>query len=263
VAQQESIAPGGKVHLALRQKIQKDWHTYWRNSGDAGNATEIKWTLPAGWSAGEIIWPAPGRYLTQSAQFSLMNYVYEDEVFLPVEITAPATARPGETVTLTAAVSFLVCAEICVPEDALLTLKLPVTAEGGPVDVKWGQKISDVLASVPRPGQITGVFARKGQSLALALTGAPIAGAAAADAYFYPFKSTVLDHTATQTVERGPEGLTLSLTPGYDFKQGTAPTSLDGVLGGLPVAGLADNEVVLADLLEAQAPIEPLRPEVL
>ena len=48
VSQQESIAPGGTVHLALRQKIQKDWHTYWRNSGDAGNATEIKWTLPAG-----------------------------------------------------------------------------------------------------------------------------------------------------------------------------------------------------------------------
>ncbi len=230
VAQQESIVPGGKVHLALRQKIQKDWHTYWRNSGDAGNATEIKWTLPAGWSAGEINWPAPGRYLTQSAQFSLMNYVYEDEVFLPVEITAPASARPGESVTLTAAVSFLVCAEICVPEDALLTISLPVTAEPGPLDVKWGQKISDVLASIPKPGLVSAVFARKGQNLALALTGAPIAGAAAADTYFYPFKSTVLDPTATQTVERGPEGLTLSLTPGYDFKQGTAPTSLDGVL---------------------------------
>ena len=230
VAQQESIVPGGTVHLALRQKIQKDWHTYWRNSGDAGNATEIKWTLPAGWSAGEIIWPTPGRYLTQSAQFSLMNYVYKDEVFLPVEITAPATARPGETVTLTAAVSFLVCAEICVPEDALLTISLPVSAEPGPSDVKWGQKINDVLAGIPKPGLITGVFARKGQAIALALTGAPIAGAAASDTYFYPFKSTVLDHTATQTVERGPEGLTLSLTPGYDFKQGTPPTVLAGVL---------------------------------
>lgn len=230
VAQQESIAPGGKVHVALRQKIQKDWHTYWRNSGDAGNATEIKWALPAGWSAGDIIWPAPGRYLTQSAQFSLMNYVYEDEVFLPVEITAPKSARPGDRVTLTAAVSFLVCAEICVPEDALLTLTLPVTAEGGPADVKWGQTISDVLANVPKPGLISGVFARKGQGLALALTGAPIAGATASDTYFYPFKSTVIDHTATQGVERGPEGLTLSLTPGYDFKQGTPPKDLAGVL---------------------------------
>ena len=122
VARDQSIAPGATTYVALRQKIDKGWHTYWRNSGDSGEATRIAWTLPGGWTAGEIVWPAPTRQPTGP----LMNYGYKDEVLLPVPITAPATAKPGETVTLKAQATFLVCEEICVPEDAELTLSLPV-----------------------------------------------------------------------------------------------------------------------------------------
>ena len=45
---------------------------------------------------------------------------------MPGSAPAPASARPGDTVTIKAAASFLVCEEICVPEDAVLTLSLPV-----------------------------------------------------------------------------------------------------------------------------------------
>jgi hypothetical protein len=43
-----------------------------------------------------------------------------------------------------------------------------------------------------------------------------------AGAYFYPYSGKVIDHAAEQTIERGPEGLTLGLTPGYDFPSGPA-----------------------------------------
>ena len=36
--------PGSTIYVALRQKIQPGWHTYWRNPGDAGDATKIVWT---------------------------------------------------------------------------------------------------------------------------------------------------------------------------------------------------------------------------
>ena len=41
VAQTRSVAPGQTVHVALRQKIDKGWHTYWRNPGDSGGATTL------------------------------------------------------------------------------------------------------------------------------------------------------------------------------------------------------------------------------
>ncbi|HEY9216735.1 MAG TPA: protein-disulfide reductase DsbD domain-containing protein, partial [Phenylobacterium sp.] len=104
VSQAASIAPGQTIHVALRQKIDKGWHTYWRNSGDSGEPTTVKWTLPAGWSAGEILWPTPSREPTGP----LMNYGYGGDVLLPMTLTAPANAKPGAPVELKAAAGFLV-----------------------------------------------------------------------------------------------------------------------------------------------------------
>src|ERR1700677_565932 len=58
-AETQGAAPGSTVYVALIEKIQPHWHTYWRNPGDAGQAPTIAWTLPAGWRAGDIVWPTP------------------------------------------------------------------------------------------------------------------------------------------------------------------------------------------------------------
>src|SRR3569833_1935334 len=89
VADRQGVAPGQTIHVALRQQIEKGWHAYWRNSGDSGEATQIKWNLPAGWQAGGFTWPAPRRLPVGP----LMNYGYEGEVLLPMAVTAPASAR--------------------------------------------------------------------------------------------------------------------------------------------------------------------------
>jgi thiol:disulfide interchange protein DsbD len=221
-----SVAPGATTYVALRQKIDKGWHTYWRNSGDSGEATRIQWTLPAGWRAGDIVWPAPHRQPTGP----LMNYGYQGEVLLPVPVTAPADARPGQIVTLTAAATFLVCEEICVPEQATLTFSLPVKEGLAEPDPQWGRKVAEALAAAPAPAGLTGVFARQGPVVALAITGPALKGLDLADAYFFPFESTVIDHAKPQPIERGPEGLTLALTPGYAFQQPQPPKALAGVL---------------------------------
>jgi len=61
VSEDSAVPPGGAVTIALVEDIQAGWHTYWVSPGDAGAATEIKWTLPQGWGAGAIQWPTPKR----------------------------------------------------------------------------------------------------------------------------------------------------------------------------------------------------------
>jgi thiol:disulfide interchange protein DsbD len=226
VAGAQGIAPGQTIQIALRQKIQKDWHTYWRNAGDSGEATKVKWTLPPGWSASDFTWPTPHRLPVGP----LVNYGYENEVLLPVSLTAPAGATPGQTVTLKAAAAFLVCADICVPEDAVLTLQLPVTPGPAPTDPQWGAKIAKTLADAPKPAGLTGAFEKEGEVVKLAITGPALKGADLAGAYFYPFSGTVIDHAKPQAIERGPDGLTLTITPGYDFQSPSPPKQLAGVL---------------------------------
>ena len=226
VAQDAAAVPGATIYVALRQKIAPGWHTYWRNPGDAGAATTLAWTLPAGWTAGEIVWPTPER----TRVGPLLDYAYKGEVLLPVPITVPASATPGSTVTLKAAAAFLVCEEICIPEDAVLTLDMPIVAGVPGPDPQWGAAVARTLADAPKAAGLKAVFKLDGAVLKLAVTGAPLQGADMAGAYFYPYSGKVLDHAAEQTIERGPEGLTLGLKPGYDFASGTAPTELAGVL---------------------------------
>ncbi len=226
VAGTQGIAPGQTIQVALRQKIQKDWHTYWRNAGDSGEATKIKWTLPPGWTASDFTWPTPHRLPVGP----LVNYGYEGEVLLPVTLTAPANAKPGQTITLTAAAAFLVCADICVPEDAVLKLTLPVTPGPAPADPRWSARIARAVADAPKPAGLAGAFEKQGDTVKLAITGATLKGADLSGAYFYPFSGTVIDHARPQAIERGPDGLTVTLTPGYDFQSPTPPKQLAGVL---------------------------------
>ncbi|THD78056.1 MAG: thiol:disulfide interchange protein [Phenylobacterium sp.] len=226
VAQDQGIAPGQTIHLALRQQMLPGWHTYWRNPGDSGEPTSLKWTLPAGWTTGDIVWPTPRRLPVGP----LVNYGYEGEVLLPVAVTAPANAKPGQTATLSAAASFLVCREICVPEDAKLSITIPVVAGGGGPDPTWGAPIARTLADAPKPAGLTAAFQKRGAAVALAIAGPVLQGADLHDAYFYPFDATVIDHAKPQTIDRGPQGLTLTLTPGYAFQGAAAPKALAGVL---------------------------------
>lgn len=227
VSQEAGVAPGSTVYVALRQKIQPGWHTYWRNPGDAGDATRIVWTLPAGWTAGDIVWPTPEK----SRVGPLLDFAYTGEVLLPVPISVPANAQVGSVVTLKAAAAFLVCEQVCVPEDAVVTLTLPVVAGMPGTDPKWGAKVAETLAKAPKPAGLKAVFELQGSVLKLAVTGAPLKGADISGAFFYPYSGKVIEHPPEQAIERGPEGLTLSLTPGYDFTQAEAkPTELSGVL---------------------------------
>ena len=222
--------PGGEVYVALRQTIAKDWHTYWRNPGDAGQATTLDWTLPSGWSAGEIVWPKPQRLPLGS----LMNYGYEGQVLLPVALTVPASARPGDTVNLKAEAGFLVCKDICIPEQASLTAEVMVAAGAPKIDEKAAKAISDTLTAAPKLSGLKAMMTRDQDVVKLSITGTPLSGGNFPDAYFFAFDSTLLDHARPQTIERGPEGLTLTLPAGYGFKKGPAPAVLAGVidLGG-------------------------------
>jgi thiol:disulfide interchange protein DsbD len=224
-AETAGAAPGSTLYAAVILTADKGWHTYWRNPGDAGEATKITWTLPAGWRAGEIVWPAPRRLPVGP----IMNYGFEGRTVLAVPIEIPASARPGQTANIAAKVDYLVCAEVCVPGSAVVSLALPVVAGTPLLEAAWGKSIEAALAAAPKPAGLTATFQRRGPRLTLAVTGAPLAGLSPADVYFYPYDDALIDQAKAQTVERGPKGLTLSLKPGSAFA-GVAPTEAAGVL---------------------------------
>ena len=225
VAQTQAATPGATIYLAVRQKIAPGWHTYWRNPGDAGEATSLKWTLPPGWRAGEFVWPTPSLVMTGP----LASYVYEDAVYLPVPVEVPASAKAGAPVTLKARAEFLVCKDICVPEGADLSITLPIAAGSSALDPKHGQAVSDTLAKAPKAAGLEGRFQAKAGAVVLSVTGAVLKGAKPSHAFFFPFDGSAIEHAKPERVQVGPNGVTFTLAPGFSFQHG-APKELAGVV---------------------------------
>src|SRR5512141_2261573 len=128
IALRTAIEPGKPLHAGLRLKMDNEWHTYWRNPGDTGLPTTIAWSLPPGFAAGDIEWPAPKRIDVST----FANYGYENEVVLPVTIQTPATLAVGTPVTIKAKAEWLVCREQCIPGEANLDLDLTTAAASEP-----------------------------------------------------------------------------------------------------------------------------------
>ncbi len=79
----ETARPGDTIWAGVQLKMEPGWHTYWKNPGEAGQATEIKWQLPPGVTAGEIQWPLPEKI----PPAEVTTYGYENEVVLLVPLT--------------------------------------------------------------------------------------------------------------------------------------------------------------------------------
>lgn len=128
VSEAKTLVPGTTAWLGLRIRHEQNWHTYWINPGDSGLPTRVAWTLPPGFSAGEIAWPAPKRFAVDT----LANFGYDGDLLLPVSLAVPADATPGTTAHIAAQAKWLVCHEECVPGKAALALDLPIAVPAEP-----------------------------------------------------------------------------------------------------------------------------------
>jgi thiol:disulfide interchange protein DsbD len=220
----DSPVPGKPITVALRLHVEKEWHVYWKNPGDAGLPVSIAWDLPEGFTAGPIIWPHPYRY----GKPPEVTYGYEDAVVLPVEITPPSSWN-GQRVTLRAKASWLVCRELCVSEHQDVTLTLASIRDDAPVDTQARQAIAQALSRAPRTPSGLAVSAhRAGDVYLLRITSADHATHLPASAYFFPAEGEVIDHSAEQNPALADDALLLRL-PVSPYASGRA-AHLRGVL---------------------------------
>ncbi|MBV8781341.1 MAG: hypothetical protein JO353_08085 [Phycisphaerae bacterium] len=130
--------------------MKPGWHTYFSNPGDAGLATNVKWELPPGFQAGALRFPAPTRF---DEPGGIVVYGYEGQVLLTSTITPPGKYVSNQPVDLRANVSWLCCAEVCIPGKAQLDLKLPTAKIASPADQKlfddWNARLPKVIGKTP------------------------------------------------------------------------------------------------------------------
>ena len=102
--------------VGIEFKLSPGWHTYWKNPGDSGEGATIKWGLPPGFKASDILWPGPKKIPVNP----LMTFGYDDKALLLTEIKTPG--QFSSPVTISAKVNWLTCKDICIPQEGEVDL---------------------------------------------------------------------------------------------------------------------------------------------
>jgi thiol:disulfide interchange protein len=224
VSEVSSVAPGQSFWVALELNIRDGWHTYWRNPGDSGQATTLKWHLPAGFTAGDILWTTPHRFEIPP----LVNYGYARHAVHLVNVTAPKDLAAGATVVLSAKAGWLVCSDVCIPEDGDLQLKLPVSAQSGSPDPAAAALFAAARSELPSP-QLAATAARiKNGQLVIALGKAWGATLPQIKSLaFFPYDEGGIEYAAPQILGRNKDEVSLAMKLGDQPPKGG---SVRGVL---------------------------------
>jgi thiol:disulfide interchange protein DsbD len=209
--------------------------------------TSISWTLPRGFSAGPMQWPAPRRIETPP----LTSYGYEKEVMHLTQIQVPPHLAGVSQVPVRARADWLVCKEICIPASADLSLTLPVSSAPAAIDPRSAAAFAAARYSSPR--SVAGWQAtayRDGNRLLLRI--APDAGEAPAlrRLEFFPAHEGVIANAVKQTFSRRGQGYELSMT--------VAPQPI-GELTALAGVLVADPGFGAARAVEIDVPLSAAR----
>ncbi|WP_428484416.1 protein-disulfide reductase DsbD family protein [Rhodopila sp.] len=240
VTETDAIQPNAPFRVALRLRLADGWHTYWKNPGDAGVAPDL--TIQNA-TASPIDWPTPRRV----QEGPVMTYAYIGEVLLPVTLTST-------TGVIRAHAQWLVCKDICVPEEGDFSLNLPI---GAPRPSAQAPLFRAHDRAVPRASPWAARIAPDGT---LFVQGPELTQATVTDAWFIPDQPNRIQDDAAQPLSVRQGGFTLALKPagGFDAAKG-----LGGVLSVRDRAGMQADVLIQAAPGPAPAPALPPLPQVL
>ena len=221
IPERTGFAPGETTWFAFSQKLEPGWHVYWKNPGDSGLPLDFQWSLPEGFAAGDIHYPVPERIIIGP----LVNFGHQGAPIFLVPITAPASAAPGTEVEVELAATWLICADICVPEEGAFALTLPV-APAPAANPEGAAAVAAGRRDLPQSWTGSAEFDASPREVVLK---AALPAEKFKEAFYFPSTDGLIEPSAPQKIRRSGDRLVVSMKPGYALDSG-AVDDFSGVL---------------------------------
>ena len=175
------ISEPGAVQLGYRFIFTPGWHTYWINPGDSGGPPIFEFNSPSNWDIKENIWPGPQKIIYPP----LMTFGYVDEVIFPFILNLKNLNDQTTEITT----KFLVCDDICVPEEATLQLSL----KNGILNIdERPEELNKWLNRVPIRAPPEMILSSNQNNFTLEYASLD------SNSYFFPFDDSVMDYSDGQ-----------------------------------------------------------------
>ena len=218
------IEPGDELLVGFKFSLSPGWHTYWVNPGDAGEGASIKWNLPRDVKASKILWPGPERIPVEP----LMTFGYEDEVVLLTKIYT--TKNTDIPLTLNALVSWYTCKEICIPQEAEVSIPIKL---GFKSPSSSNRLLKQTLENVPTP--FKGTYRVQSLDDSYIIQGQFEDNKQYDSIYFFPRFYGLTDYVESQLYEKNKDSFSLQVQPSrlkieHESFEGVLATEKDGRL---------------------------------
>ncbi|MEL7482666.1 MAG: protein-disulfide reductase DsbD domain-containing protein, partial [Pseudomonadota bacterium] len=220
IAERTAVTPGETFYVAFDMKLDEGWHVYWRNPGDAGLPPRVMWDGNGQDVSGDFVWPIPKELEVAPGQ--IMDYGYDDRLVLPFPVTVPSGV--SGPLTLSGVLDYLICKDICIPEEARFTLTLAAGAVSG-IDETNGALIGEWVSRAPTEFSGEACLTEDGDTWRLSAATTEIASGGRS-LRFFPYRNEI-SHSAKQPATFGQAGGSVSLTPAFSADM---PGSISGVL---------------------------------
>lgn len=188
-----SLEKSRSLPIGILIELEKDWHIYWRNSGDTGIPTSIEFDLPEGISISEIQWPVPKVFEYDG----LASFGYERQVLLIAELIIPENFKLN-SVSVTANIKSLICKDVCIPFNTTVSKEIKLTNAFSPEEeitklfAQTRESLPEAkndfeVSVIPDEENITVVFENLNSDLTKINS-----------LYFLPYESGIFKNTAEQ-----------------------------------------------------------------
>jgi DsbC/DsbD-like thiol-disulfide interchange protein len=246
IAENQGIRPGQPFYVGLHFQLEKGWHIYWINPGDSGQPPTVKWSLPAGLTAGPMEWPTPER---MQASSTIVDYGYHDAVLLMVPMRTGAGLATAYPARVGAEVEMLVCREMCIPGKTQLSLTLPIM-QAAEANSGARELFAATRKSLPKPAPSSWEFRLSDAKDSFVLTARvarPIM-----QATFFPVAESQIDNVAPQKLTTIPAGFQLTMQKSDQLSKPIA--RLKGVLVLSPSEAYSIDAPLVKALRRTTAP---------
>lgn len=148
VPERASVAPGETVWVAVDFELDEGWHMYWPGINDTGIALDAVIECSGEAEVGELVWPAPHRYLSPG---DILDHVFEEWMTVLLPVTVAGDASADSSVTITMDMRWLVCESACVMESAEREITIPITGKTAAPSPDAAAVFARVRSRIPKP----------------------------------------------------------------------------------------------------------------
>ena len=218
------------IHFRVALHVQMDpgWHIYWINPGDSGLAPSLNWKHPfylKDLSQRALQWPYPERIISPP----LVSYGYSAETTLFSTLHLSEEFPDKDKALLSLDVQWLACKVECIPGEAQLSIDLPISSQLKKNE-RFKKQAVPFLSKLPIRNSLFDYRAKiLRNKIILEIQPNKENTPIIEDLYFFPLKTTLINHASNQDFNVKNKSYSLSI-PLSDIFSPATEQQLEGVL---------------------------------